>query len=120
MLRCSDAIAVGRVLVCPRAGGAATKGSKLGDGCALDMAVVAVRGEGHTWMEASEIWPWLRYRPADGFFPLVEIMVRFDRLVMKGEMTLDQLIDYVRSIEPQETEAREEETIAILQEEAAL
>lgn len=55
-----------------------------------------------------KIWPWLKGDSADANFPrfgpahhLAAIWRRFDNRVVWGEMTLEQLVDYVRSIEPE-------------------
>lgn len=99
-MRLSDAIALGRTLMCPHGGGSTRSDARPGDGCVLDMAVVAVRGHGN-WQQAGNIWPWL----GDGIDPdcrMYDVTAKFDCDVMAGLMTLDQLIDWVRSIEPAE------------------
>jgi hypothetical protein len=45
-MKLSDAIALGRTLVCPIAGGSTHDTAKPGDGCVFDMAVLAVKGTG--------------------------------------------------------------------------
>jgi hypothetical protein len=69
------------------------------------MAVLAVQGKGD-WRDADTIWPWLAESAADKLHLdyleswFWEIIARFDNDVMNGKMTLDQLIDWVRSVEP--------------------
>lgn len=102
-MRLSDAIATGRTLVtnCV-AGGSTREKAEPGDGCVLDMAALAV-GKCN-WQWAKEIWPWLRNLSlSTGCDYESEIYTRFDQDVMaRGTLTLDQLIDYVRSVEPAE------------------
>lgn len=116
-MRLSDAIAMGRTLACPFKGGSSRHDAKPGDGCVLDMAVLAVRGEGD-WHEAWRIWPWLntmclasapnQWEDAESDY-FWEIIRHFDRDVMaQRTMTLDQLIDWVRSVEPAELELQQE------------
>lgn len=54
------------------------------------------------YWELKQIWPWL-CDPAGGPALSVQacgIYQRFDWNVCRGEMTLEELVDYVRSIEP--------------------
>lgn len=102
-IRLSDAILLGSTLVCPARGGST---QQKGGGCALDMAVLAVGGTGD-WLMARKIWPWLDDDgiPAPwllGFFDTYEwlIAISFDNYVMPERISLDQLIDWVRSVEP--------------------
>lgn len=121
-MRLSDAIALGRTLI------GSVKGclfEKHGDGnlfgCALGMGVAAVgrqeqameRGQDCSHEEPLSIWPWLEisdlvpkcgcskkmlsYR-VNGFASIVHM---FDHHV-GVDMTMEQLIDYVRSVEPNE------------------
>lgn len=46
-------------------------------------------------------WPWIEARNDDGNRWMGEIWYRFDHDVCDGNMTLEQLVDYVRSIEPE-------------------
>lgn len=69
------------------------------DSCALGSAANAIGLEKkhNTDERIDEIysaWPWLRGGQISG------IWVRFDHCVVPGLMTLEQLVDYVRSIEP--------------------
>lgn len=108
----SDAIATGRTLVvrCV-AGGSTRQKAQPGDGCVLDMAALAVGKR--LWTDAKEIWPWLslQYEPESTTYESA-IYGRFDVDVQKGLLTLDQLIDWVRSVEPAEPEPQSEPTIA--------
>jgi hypothetical protein len=42
-------------------------------------------------------WPWLE---ANNEQPMIEITTLFDQRVCRGDMTFDQLVEYVRQIEP--------------------
>lgn len=81
-------------------------------GCAIGGAILAI-GKGDEFLASYlslilsnepifRYWPWLEYEG------LNQISARF-RKVCRGEMTFEQLVDYVRSIEPDETE----ETVAV-------
>jgi hypothetical protein len=54
----------------------------------------------------AKVWPWIRVDD-DEAFPMQAtvtastIWQQFDNLVCTGEMTFEQLVDYVRSIEPE-------------------
>jgi hypothetical protein len=105
-MRLSDAIAVGRTLVsrCV-AGGSTSYRAKPGDGCVLDMAALAVGLR--YWKDVGEVWPWvLDPDPANPTGDYREaIYSRFDCEVMgEKSLTLDQLIDWIRSVEPNEAE----------------
>lgn len=110
MIPLSEAIALGRTIIKPIVGGCETAGGIPGEnGCVLDMAVAAVGGR--TWHDAISYWSWLGEQNPDantvstmGPTFYWSIIHKFDRDVMlRGDMTLDQLIDWVRSIEPQES-----------------
>jgi hypothetical protein len=105
-MRLSEAIALGRMLIAPCVGGSTMAGDPQATkvGCALDMAVKAVGGS--NWHDASNYFPWLRKEGSDWEFSKEawRIVQMFDLRVMKGKMTLDELIDYVRSVEPAEIE----------------
>lgn len=108
-MRLSDAIALGRVLM-PK-----MKRGTL-EGCALGMGLLAVGRstfsecayDGENYVGLLQEWPWLsaelssmddRYKTTMPFF----LGGMFDEDVMNNKsMTLDQFIDYVRSIEPNE------------------
>ena len=100
-MRLSDAIALGRVLI--------TKPDPFSFcGCAIGMGIAAVCGEPAKMnVEALEFalkeWPWLgsKCEAEGGWSYEVYISNKFAR-VCEGMMTLDELIDWVRSIEPQE------------------
>ena len=71
----------------------------------LDMAALAI-GK-HSWIFSKKVWPWLNDTIVNdegkcaGDYETV-IYEKFDEQVMEGKMTLDELIDFVRSIEPPE------------------
>jgi hypothetical protein len=69
---------------------------------------------GGIWKEAWRVWPWLR-EPSDkvGWNWLERIANKFDFEVMKRKtLTLDQLIDWVRSVEPEDTPQPTETLVA--------
>lgn len=101
-MRLSDAIAMGRCLIEPRSGG--RRSAKRKKGCALDMGMEAVYGG--CWHEAWRVWPWLNKQCRDGYGSetwMNRVADRFDTrvMVLKTE-TLEQFIDWVRSVEPAE------------------
>lgn len=122
-MKLSDAIATGRVIVSPTRGFFLYSDNR---GCALGMAAVASglakrfhlnrQTDAEDWQKAlCYEWPWLDsrlpvppwlttyedYLP-DGFARALEIIAHtFDRY---KEISLDQLIDWIRSVEPQEPE----------------
>ena len=69
--------------------------------CALGAAANAV-GIPRVGREAliREEWPWLTEEYTPNWSLEAEIAWRFDRVVCKGWMTLEQLIDWVRENEP--------------------
>ena len=105
-MRLSEAIALGRVTIeKPEAGNFST--------CAMGMAANAV-GMVHDYKAVLQRWPWLWRdtlcpvnwcceEPTSAIHSLTH---QFDYFVMLTKsMTLDQLIDWVRSVEPSEVEA---------------
>jgi hypothetical protein len=109
-MRLSDAIATGRVLIKD------LKPATL-KGCVIGMACMGVGTEAllkavqiESYYEIYHYWPWLRNATLspvdDGVHDGMEVIYSiFDFHVMrKGDWTLDQLIDWVRSIEPDERE----------------
>lgn len=107
-MRLSEAIALGRTLVCRLTeGGSTTVGALPGDGCVLDMAALAVGRR--KWMYCKQEWPWLKeLSPAYGAAYEIDIYTRFDVYVMRQKsMTLDELIAWIRSVEPAEAPAAE-------------
>lgn len=112
-MRLSDAIGLGRTLV---------RVHRAGDirGCALGMSFLAIGGNpadvGPNFESIKAEWPWLKERRFDPLYSpnnssanfiayCKSVWLRFDDLVMGGGMTLDQLIDWVRSVEPPEPDA---------------
>jgi hypothetical protein len=121
-MRLSDAIALGRTLKKPVRG---MMGIGTNHGCALGMADAGVGGAKFGNEFATELctWPWLSgntrlpcgCRSRRGFSSNHAGIIAhlFDEHVFeKEDWTLDQLIDWVRSVEPAEEncEARETET----------
>jgi hypothetical protein len=127
-MRLSDAIALGRTLI-----GKTDPSSYCG--CALAMALMAIGKEpmvaaigddsfaemAHdNWFEAAMTeWPWLvteglevpKYLPAYAYehYNAEYIISDLFWKVDEGEISLDQLIDWVRSVEPQEETERSPE-----------
>lgn len=117
-MRLSDAMALGRVILKPAAGGRVNPG----EGCALQMAIAA-EGRGLPWKYAHQIWPWLSTtHPKFGQSYLSLIWQMFDLQVMASDfdlkfrrlerVTFDQLIDQVRAWEPAEAAPSPEQAIA--------
>lgn len=92
--------------------------------CALGAALNAVgaaRVDGIFDMsrvvESKRLWPWLtEICPCCSFAYGSHIAITFNTKVCKGEMTFEQLVDWVRSVEPDEpietTEPIEQSTYA--------
>lgn len=107
-MRLSEAILLGRVTVTPRSGQLAS--------CALGMAANA-RGIDADYQKINREWPWLAKRlvlPCECFCAgegMLQIAHLFDSHVMspyaKPTLTLEQLVDWVRSVEPAEVEVGE-------------
>lgn len=129
-MKMSDAIATGRVLIKPKRG---TIGDGL-EGCALGMAEAAVFGDWGLGRESyqredelAQEWPFMNKKtsypcgciwtinPVEVIAVIVHI---FDDHVMRANnnenWTLDQLIDWVRSVEPAETQAQPEPSTELL------
>lgn len=77
------------------------------DSCALGCAGNAVGipsveqiGFKPRWIAISERWPWIRDEVEPRYTYRAAIWGAFDGPVCNGRMTLEQLVDYVRSIEP--------------------
>jgi hypothetical protein len=116
-MRLSDAIALGRTLIIPVQNPSRVD-ERSGKGCALSMAVNSVRGCGSWTLAYREIWPWLCKSFAfpcdckdgahDHDLAAGVIAHLFDQHIMNehgltySRWTLDQLIDWVRSVEPAE------------------
>lgn len=79
----------------------------------LDLCLAPVRHRGNI---AMRIWPWLS-KPSHpsvhtwSYFNLIAF--RFDNQVCNGLMTLEQLVDYVRSVEPAEDESPENGQVVV-------
>ena len=90
-MRLSDAMTLGSTLVRFQPGNWSC--------CAVGAAATAVGvPHGEERVEGiREQWPWLTSNCDER---LIELVTLFDRRVCRGEMTLDQLIEHVRQIEP--------------------
>ena|SRR6516225_5942344 len=98
-MRLSDAIALGRLIVTPNDGSFTLFGCKA---CAVGMALAAMGETTGDAQSMTKYWPWANTHV------WFEISVKYFGVVA-GEITLDELIDYVRSIEPPElTDTKEE------------
>ncbi len=112
-MKLSEAMALGRVLLKPKA-------MFLTDGCALGMALTAigVKIEKPCFIEEPTIqWPWLKKfcnRPCSCgglYFSYTQAIAHvFDCHVMSKmwnqQWTMDQLIDWIKSVEPAEEPKR--------------
>jgi hypothetical protein len=107
-MRLSEAIALGRTMLIPGLNVFKNRTK----GCALEMAMAAI-GSSRSWNSAEKTWPWLnkeRISPLPCACPERWYRVKqFKRCVIHifnhvicGEITFDQLIDWVRSVEPAE------------------
>jgi hypothetical protein len=68
--------------------------------CALGVAATAIGIPGDGLLRVPRIrseWPWLN---ADSDGPMREICSLFDQRVCRGDMSFDQLVEFVRQIEP--------------------
>jgi hypothetical protein len=103
-MKLSEAILLGDVIL-PRGNG--RKWLDDGCGCAVGRAYLA--NGGHrvpTEADFIEMWPWLDRCVLD------DISEKF-LFVVWGEMTFDRLVEYVRSIEPEEEAACPEALIEV-------
>jgi hypothetical protein len=104
-MRLSEAIALGRMLLSPKVAG---KGSTLNcgpnEGCALDMALAALGVESNSWCDAKRHWNWLNKTANNSMNTWAfTVGIKFDMQVLFSKsMTMDEFIDWVRSIEPNE------------------
>lgn len=114
-MRLSDAVAMGRTLRKPAPGDLGNSE----EGCAMGMALAAC-GKRPMYGYIEILWPWATDQNDFRKCPVcneryrnVSHMVQhcFDSHVWTREMTLDQLIDWVRSVEPAESEAAEQISI---------
>lgn len=100
----SEAILLGSTFVSPCAGGRKGKNPDMSKGCALEMALAAVERDDLEWPEAAAVWPWVRHNDGNDNRLILLIAHTFDHYVMHLKtMSLDQFIEWVRSIEPKET-----------------
>jgi hypothetical protein len=114
-MRLSDAIAMGRVLIQLDPGYFLNLDCT--KGCAIGMGLAAVDGRatGANFSRMRELWPWLHekrtealpisgVKSSNGWLFKDEIG-HYANLVFVGRMTLEELIDYVRSVEPAEEDS---------------
>lgn len=119
-MKLSDAIALGRTLVKPRR---LAEYFPDGSGCARGMALEAcgarAKSENYSAHDDTffDLWPWTIHRPEKfpcecfgmRFYPInAQIQHLFDSHITgiaEPHWTLDQLIDWVRSVEPAEAPA---------------
>lgn len=76
------------------------------EGCAVGMALAAVGEEVGCSQTMIRHWPWTTYQT------WADITRQYNEVV-SGERTLDQIIDYVRSIEPPEVPESKELTQSV-------
>lgn len=123
-MKISTAIALGRTMIKAIAG---TRNNGFGEGCALGMAEAAIGTTGAPFGASEEAWPWIlsrrsplpcgctgsvmfggcNHEPYYGrSLPFVSSIVHlFNYHVMtKKDWTLDQLIDWIASVEPADLE----------------
>ena len=66
-------------------------------GCALGRAALAVGvRQPKSWV-IEDLWPWIRKDRQ-----MIKIIIMFDKEVCRGTKTIEELVDYVRSVEPAE------------------
>lgn len=79
-------------------------------GCALGIAARACGVKFPFRGAISTLWPWLNKPYSQDDSMMSHIFTRFDDEVIRGRtMTIEQLADYVRSIEPSEPESTNNE-----------
>ena len=112
----SEAIATGRVLARPGTCLFVRESDGGLTACALGMATLAVSINKYDYHQK---WPWLREKmralPCGcKYIQMYDSAIThlFDIHVMEGDWTLDQLIDWVRSVEPAEATPQTEQAIA--------
>jgi hypothetical protein len=99
-MRLSDAIAMGQHLI-------QWDPSKTlcgGAGCAVGMALASMGLSNGSESELTRLWPWTKNYGDLGLW--WEITPKFYD-VHRGKMSIDQLIDWIRSVEPAEAEPAE-------------
>jgi len=105
-MRLSDAMATGRVIQTP-GNWMSYKECAIGVG----MAGIGIAYEDRHSKLAVKEWPWLEMNDPDylgGEFPYKDVIGHFYAEVTHGVRTFDQVIDYVRSVEPVEPEVNEQ------------
>ncbi len=111
-MKLSEAIVLGSTVVRPPAGGLASDPNR--QTCAFMMAAAALSKPACLWAEAPTTWPWLkrqllhvpcgcrgwdRYLPANYMTAVIHV---FACHVAIKEWTVDQLADWVATVEPQD------------------
>ncbi len=111
-MKLSEAIVLGSTVVRPLAGGLAADPSR--QTCAFMMAAAALSKPACLWAEAPSTWPWLtrqlvhvpcgcrgwdRYLSANYMTAIIHV---FACHVATKEWTVEQLADWVASVEPQD------------------
>lgn len=109
-MRLSDAIALGRVVIKPFRGRIFNSPT---EGCALGMGLAGIGRHGNGHSPAID-WPWLHKDAPlpcgcycddiDSFRVITHIFDDHIMGICSNRWTLDQLIDWVRSVEPNEPE----------------
>lgn len=110
-MKLSEAIFLGSTTMQCRGGGGRGVATA---GCALEMALSAVGRSDLPWTSTDSVWPWLQ-QPAQSNCHCIDLVAvntyfevvwhLFDTHVIDGAwpaMTLEQLCDWVRSVEPPE------------------
>jgi len=70
--------------------------------CALELALLAVGARLH-WSNANEVWPWLGHYAGKDQGPMSDVVGKFDfDYLNMRQVTLEQFVDWVRSVEPNE------------------
>lgn len=71
-------------------------------GCALGGAQLAMGQTGYmAWLK---LWPWLNQHDADSQSPYWKVINLKFLQVEQGQITFEQLVDWVRSVEPQQAD----------------
>jgi len=107
-MKLSEAICLGSMLLKPSQNIFNTKDS----GCALHMAMAAI-GDNRGWLHAESVWPWIMERAhvvPFGLHPWFYkdykcLIISLFGKVMAGEISLGQLVAWVATVEPAETQA---------------
>lgn len=122
-MRLSEAIALGRTLIQPVPGIILSRDKTAG--CAIGMAIVAGGGGGYS---RAPMYPWAskeslvhcpvccRPHATYGCYYSTIAHIFDDHVMTTGQWTLDQLIDWIRSVEPDEPVEASEFVVVDLEE----